>query len=672
VFLMADSGARGSRQQVRQLAGMRGLMAKPQKKLTGGVGEIIEQPIVSNFREGLTVLEYFISTHGGRKGLADTALKTADAGYLTRRLVDVAHDLVITEEDCGTINGIRLGNLSAGDEIIESLDERLLGRVVLEDVVVTVPEGKKTVEKTIVETNEFVNAEAQMEIKAAGLEMVRARSVLTCEARQGVCAKCYGMNNATGRMVEVGEAVGIIAAQSIGEPGTQLTLRTFHIGGTASRVAKRSQVVSLKGGSVEFKNIRTIKNRDGMTVVVSRTGMLIVTPSTGAAEEFKITYGARLKVQNGDKAEPGQLLAEWDPYTMPIVAEHEGEIRLQDVREGVTLHEERNKITGIIERKIIEQETRRTAGEKSEGGKRLNPRVAIDKEAKEAAVYPLPTDTILMVEAGQKVHPGDILAKIPQEVTKSKDITGGLPRVSELFEARKPKSSAIISEIEGIVSLGVGPKNMVQVSVRNEETDLVREYLIPQGKHLVVYEGDRVGVGEAITDGAINPHDVLRVKGIKEVQEFLVNAIQEVYRLQGVGISDRHIECIVRQMLENVKIVNSGDTAYLKGEIVNRFGFGDANREIKDKGGKEAQAEPVLLGITKASLASNSFVSAASFQETTRVLTEAATTSKIDYLKGLKENVIIGHMIPAGTGLQARDKLMELGAFQPAAAEETK
>ena len=676
VFLMADSGARGSRQQVRQLAGMRGLMAKPQKKLTGGVGEIIEQPIISNFREGLTVLEYFISTHGGRKGLADTALKTADAGYLTRRLVDVAHDLVITETDCGTINGVRLGALSTGDEVIEPLDERLLGRVVLEDIVVPVTDAKgKTTDKTILEANDYVTSEIAAQIKAAGLEMVRARSVLTCEARQGVCAKCYGMNNATARMVEIGEAVGIIAAQSIGEPGTQLTLRTFHIGGTASRVAKRSQVVTIKGGSVEFKNIRTIKNREGQVVVVSRTGMMHVTNKDSAvAEEFKITYGARLKVEDGAKVEGGTLLAEWDPYTMPIVAEHEGEIRLQDVREGVTLHEERNKITGIIERKIIEQETRRMAGEKSESGsKRLNPRVAIDKEAKEAAVYPLPTDTILMVEAGQKVHPGDILAKIPQEVTKSKDITGGLPRVSELFEARKPKTSAIISEIEGIVSLGVGPKNMVQVSVRNEETDLVREYLIPQGKHLVVYEGDRVGVGEAITDGAINPHDVLRVKGIKEVQEFLVNAIQEVYRLQGVGISDRHIECIVRQMLENVKIVNSGDTAYLKGEIVNRFSFADANREIKEKGGKEAQAEPVLLGITKASLASNSFVSAASFQETTRVLTEAATTSKIDYLKGLKENVIIGHMIPAGTGLQAREKLMELGAFnQPQAAEEGK
>ena len=667
VFLMADSGARGSRQQVRQLAGMRGLMAKPQKKLTGGVGEIIEQPIVSNFREGLTVLEYFISTHGGRKGLADTALKTADAGYLTRRLVDVAHDLVITEEDCGTINGIRLGNLTAGDEIIESLDERLLGRVVLEDVIVTV-EGKKTSEKTIVESNEFVNAEMSAEIKEAGLEMVRARSVLTCEARQGVCAKCYGMNNATGRMVEVGEAVGIIVAQSIGEPGTQLTLRTFHIGGAASRVTKRSHAVSVKGGSVEFKSVRTIKNRDNHIVVVSRAGMAIIhEKATGMIEEYKLPHGARLKISEGDKVAPGGLIAEWDPYTMPIVAEHEGTVTLKEVREGVTLRTDLNKITGIVERRIIEQEARR--GERGEGGvKRLNPRVVVEKGGKEVAVFPLPTDTILLAAEGQNVHVGDILAKIPQEITKSKDITGGLPRVSELFEARKPKNPAVISEIEGVVGLGIGAKGLVQVSVRNEETDMVREYLIAQGKHLVVYEGDRVGVGEALTDGAINPHDVLHVKGIKEVQEFLVNAIQEVYRLQGVTVSDRHIECIVRQMLQNVKIVNSGDTPFLKGEIVNRFIFASENRETKSRGGKEAQAEPVLLGITKASLASSSFISAASFQETTRVLTQAATTSQIDYLKGLKENVIIGHMIPAGTGLQAREKLIELAAQAAASA----
>ncbi|MBI5202815.1 MAG: DNA-directed RNA polymerase subunit beta' [Elusimicrobia bacterium] len=645
VFLMADSGARGSRQQVRQLAGMRGLMAKPQSKLTGGVGEIIESPIVSNFREGLTVLEYFLSTHGGRKGLSDTALKTADAGYLTRRLVDVAHDLVITEQDCGTINGIRIGALSSGDEVIESLDERLLGRVVLEDVIGTFPGPKgKEVEETIVKSNEYVNAEMAEKIKKAGTKMVRVRSVLTCETKHGVCALCYGMNNATGRMAEIGEAVGIIAAQSIGEPGTQLTLRTFHIGGTASRVVKRSQAAASEDGKVEFKNIRTLKNRDGQTICISRNGSFILHGEGGKViEEHRIAFGGRLKVTDGQKVSEGELLAEWDPYAMPVITEHDGKIKLVDVKEGVTLHEERNKITGIIERRIIEHRA-----------ERLNPRLIVEKKGKEVANYPLPIDTIVTIENGQEVEPGDVLAKIPQEVSKTKDITGGLPRVSELFEARRPKSSAIISEIEGVVSLGVSSKGLINVSVKNEETDLVHEYIIPQGRHLVVYEGDRVGVGEPLSDGAINPHDILRVKGVKEVQEYLVNAIQEVYRLQGVSISDRHIECIVRQMLENVKILDSGDTAFLKGEIVNRFVYEDANKEIAGKGGKEAQAEPVLLGITKASLASDSFVSAASFQETTRVLTEAATTAKIDTLKGLKENVIIGHMIPAGTGLYGR------------------
>ncbi len=664
IFLMANSGARGSRQQVSQLAGMRGLMARPQKKLTGGVGEIIEQPIISNFREGLTVLEYFISTHGGRKGLADTALKTADAGYLTRRLIDVAHDVVITEENCGTINGIQLANLSSGEEVIEPLEERVLGRVLLDDVAATVLDAKgKPVEAVIAKGGELVTAEVVERVKRSGVDAVRARSVLTCEARQGVCAHCYGMNNASGRMVEIGEAVGIIAAQSIGEPGTQLTLRTFHIGGAASLVTKRSHVVALTGGTVSFRNIRTLKNRHGQTVCVSRTGALVVSDKA-ASEEFRVPYGCRLKVADGAKVAPAtdarhaEPLAEWDPYTMPILAEHEGTVRLVDVREGVTLHEERNKITGIIERRIIEQEARRM--EKEGSSRRLNPCVVIERNGKDLSTSPLPTDTILLVEGGQELKPGDVLAKRPQEVTKSKDITGGLPRVSELFEARQPKNSAIISEIDGVVSLGVGAKGLVQVSVRNEETDLVREYAIPQGKHLMVYEGDRVGVGEPITGGSINPHDILRVKGVKEVQEFLVNAIQEVYRLQGVTISDRHIECIVRQCLENVRIDNSGDTEFLKGEIVSRFEFADQNAAIKEKGGKEAQASPVLLGITKASLASSSFVSAASFQETTRVLTDAATTSKIDYLQGLKENVIIGHMIPAGTGLQPREKLEEL------------
>jgi len=646
IYLMANSGARGSRQQVRQLAGMRGLMAKPQKKLTGGVGEIIESPIVANFREGLTVLEYFISTHGGRKGLADTALKTADAGYLTRRLVDVAHDAVVTQDNCGTINGIRIGALMSGDEMIEPLEERLLGRVVLENLVVTAVDVKgKSIEQTLAKSGEIVIGDMMEAIKKGGPEYIRVRSVLTCEAENGVCAKCYGMNNATGRMVEVGEAVGIIAAQSIGEPGTQLTLRTFHIGGAASRVIKRSQVIALGSGKLEFRDVRMIKNRDSVIVCVSRNGIVNELDSSGnIRQSHKLMFGARVKMKDGQSVSKGDLIAEWDPYALPILAEQEGKVSLRDVKEGVTLHEERNRVTGIIERKIIEHRA-----------EKLNPRIIVERGGKEVASYPLPIDTIVLADNGQSIVPGDVLAKIPQEMTKSKDITGGLPRVSELFEARKPKSSAVISEIEGIVSLGTNSKGLIQITVRDEETDMFKEYLIPQGKHLVVYEGDRVGVGEPLTDGAINPHDVLHIKGAREVQEYLLNAIQEVYRLQGVSISDRHIETIVRQMLQNVKIIDSGDTGFLKGEVVNRFIFSHANKEVAAKNGKEAQAEPILLGITKAALASSSFISAASFQETTRVLTEAATTSRIDYLKGLKENVIIGHMIPAGTGLHVRN-----------------
>jgi len=523
------------------------------------------------------------------------------------------------------------------------------GRVLLDDVVGMVADAKgKLVETVVAKEDDLVTAEIAARIKLAGVEHVRARSVLTCESGYGVCAKCYGMNLGTGRLVEAGEAVGVIAAQSIGEPGTQLTLRTFHIGGAASRIIKRSQAVAQHAGKVEMRNFRLIKNRSEQTITISRTSQMVLTdPSSHAVlEELKIPYGARIKIANGTKVAVGELMAEWDPYALPIVTEHHGKVRLDDVKEGVTLHEERNKITGIIERKIMEHRESRA--------ERLNPRVVIEKEGRIVASYPLPIDTILVAENGQDVVTGDVVAKIPQEVTKTKDITGGLPRVSELFEARRPKTAAIISEIEGLVSLGTSPKGLVKVTVKNQETDLVHEYLIPHGKHLVVYEGDPVGVGEPLTDGAINPHDVLRVKGVKEVQEFLVNAIQEVYRLQGVSVNDRHIECIVRQMLENVRIVDSGDTPLVKGEILNRFLFAQVNKETAESGGKESQAEPILLGITKASLASDSFISAASFQETTRVLTQAATTAQIDYLRGLKENVIIGHLIPAGTGLAIR------------------
>ena len=650
VYLMADSGARGSRQQVRQLAGMRGLMAKPQKKLTGGQGEIIENPITANFREGLSVLEYFISTHGGRKGLSDTALKTADAGYLTRRLVDVAHNVVITEQDCGTHNGIVVKSLMSGEEMVEPLDERILGRTSLENVVVKVQKADgKEEEKTIIKEGDLITLEQAKEVKKHGVESVRIRSVLTCEASYGVCAKCYGLSLATASNSNPGDSVGIIAAQSIGEPGTQLTLRTFHIGGTASRVLSRSQAVAETDGKVTFKDIKTITNQFDNQICISRNGSIFVTAGNGTIKEYKIQYGANILTQDKATVKKGSLLAEWDPHSIPVLAETKGTVKLTDVIEGITLQEERNKVTGVIERKI-------TA---SRGGKH-NPRISItSKGAGKTLNLPLPVDTILMVDDGEEVNPGDVLAKIGREAGGTKDITGGLPRIAELFEARRPHNPAIISEFEGIVSLETSPKGLIEVVVRNEETNQVKQYSIPQGKHLVVYEGDHVGVGEALTDGAIDPHDVLRVKGEKEAQEFLLNAIQEVYRLQGVTINDRHIEVIVRQMLGNVKILDAGDTNFLKGEVVSRGRWLRENAKMKAAGKRLADAETILLGISKASIASESFISAASFQETTKVLTDAAIEGKIDELQGLKENVIVGHLIPAGTGISARQMTKE-------------
>ena len=639
IYMMADSGARGSRQQIRQLAGMRGLMAKPQKKITGQIGEIIESPIVANFREGLTVLEYFISTHGGRKGLADTALKTADAGYLTRRLVDVAHDVVINTYDCGTINGIKVGALQEGDEVVESLMERVVGRVSLDNVV------NLLTDEVIITVGELISEEKAREIENAGIEKIRIRSVLTCEEKQGVCAKCYGVNLATGKEVGIGEAVGIIAAQSIGEPGTQLTLRTFHIGGTASRVILRSSVQAKKEGKLKFSNIKSIKNKEGQWVVVSRNGEIIIreSGSNKEKEHYYVPYGAKLKVREGKQVKKGELIAEWDPYSLPIVSEFNGKIKLVDVEEGITVHKEINRITGLEERVIISYKT-----------EKLQPRIAIvDKKKKELISYPLPVDTHIDAQGGSEVFPGDVLAKIPQEVSKTRDITGGLPRVAELFEARKPKNCALISEIDGRVRLGTTTKGVMKIVVENQ-SGMTREYIVPHGKHLVIYEGDQVRVGEPLTDGSINPHDMLRVKGDKEVQEYLVNEIQEVYRLQGVTINDKHIEAIVRQMLLNVRIEKSGDTELLSGEVVNKFKFQEENKKVEKKQGEPAVAYPILLGITKASLSSESFISAASFQETTRVLTEAAVQGQKDTLKGLKENIIIGHLIPAGTGILAR------------------
>ena len=653
VFMMADSGARGSRQQVRQLAGMRGLMAKPQKKLSGGIGEIIETPIISNFREGLSILEYFLSTHGGRKGLSDTALKTADAGYLTRKLVDVSHDVVVREHDCKTPNGVFIGNLQAGEEVIETIEERIVGRVALDNVMGIIQDGDDLREELIVKRGELITAEQAHKLREAGIDKIGIRSVLTCEAKHGVCAKCYGLNPATGRLAEVGDAVGVVAAQSIGEPGTQLTLRTFHIGGAASRVVQKSEIYAEKDGTADFYNLKSIKNRNGETLVVSRNTELVFTENSPRRRQvFKVPYGAVIEVKDGQevtlKEDPATkmkkhvLLAKWDPHSKSIISEYEGKLKYVDVKEGVTLQKEKSKITGQIERVIIEDRTRKH-----------KPKMVIEKDGKVVVEYPLPVETTLVVKSGDEIKVGDILAKMPQEFAKTKDITGGLPRVAELFEGRKPKNVAIVSEIDGVVKFGEATKKgALKVKVVDPDTKMEKEYTIPLGRHLVVYEGDKVEAGEALSDGAVNPHDILKVKGPKVVQEYLVNEIQQVYRLQGVGINDKHIEVIVKQMLSNVRITDAGDSKFLSGEIVLKYRYEDERKAIKAKGGKPPVAQPVLLGITKAALSSDSFISAASFQETTRILTEAAVTGQVDMLRGLKENVTIGHLIPAGTGLK--------------------
>ena len=656
VYMMADYGARGSRQQVRQLAGMRGLMAKPQKKLSGGVGEIIETPIIANFREGLSILEYFISTHGGRKGLSDTALKTAEAGYMTRKLVDVSHDVVVTEHDCGTPNGVFIGDLKSGEETIEKIDERIVGRVALDNVVGIIQHGDDIQEELIVKRGELITLEQAKKLMEAGIDKIGIRSVLTCEAEHGVCAKCYGLSPATGKLAEVGEAVGVVAAQSIGEPGTQLTLRTFHIGGAASTVTQKSEIYAEKDGTVDFYNLKCIKNRDGETLVVSRNTELVFTEmSPRRRQVHKIPYGAVIYVKDGQdvtlKEDPATktkkhiLLAKWDPHSKSIISEYEGKLKYVDIKDGVTLQKEKSKITGQIERVIIEDRTRKH-----------RPKFVIENGGKTVVEYPLPVDTTLMVKSGDEIKVGDILAKMPQEATKVKDITGGLPRVSELFEGRKPKNVAVVSEIDGIVKFGEATKKgALKVKVVDPETKIEKEYVIPLGRHLVVYEGDKVEAGEALSDGAVNPHDILKVKGPKVVQEYLVNEIQQVYRLQGVSINDKHIEVVVRQMLSNVRITEEGSSKFLKGEIISRYKYENERKKLKAEGKSLPKAQPVLLGITKAALSSDSFISAASFQETTRVLTEAAVSGQIDVLRGLKENVAIGHLIPAGTGLKAQE-----------------
>jgi DNA-directed RNA polymerase subunit beta' len=629
IYLMADSGARGSKQQIRQLAGMRGLMARPS-------GEIIENPITSNFREGLTVLQYFISTHGARKGLADTALKTADSGYLTRRLVDVSQDVIISNYDCGTVDGIDIRPIIESGEVIESLRDRIVGRVSIDNV--KDPFGGRV----IVRANEKISEETANVIQEAGIERVRIRSVLTCQSPRGVCALCYGRDLATGKLVEMGMAVGVIAAQSIGEPGTQLTMRTFHIGGTASHATQQTTLEAKHGGTVKFHNLTTVKTKKGDQVVMKRSGSLIIHDSKGRERErHAVVYGAKLKVKDGQEVKPGQLLVEWDPYSFTILTEDGGRIVFRDVLDGHTVHEQVDENTGLAALVIME-----SPDEKKQ------PRIEVkDAKGKVVRKYLLPSGAHLMVEDKSDVTPGDVLAKMPRETAKTKDITGGLPRVVELFEARRPKEPAVITEIDGGVKYGDVAKQHRKLFVTGDDDD-VREYQLPRGAHINVQEGERVKAGEPLMDGPIDPHDILRVRGERELQRYLVDEIQEVYRLQGVNINDKHIEVIVRQMMRWVKTEEVGESEFLVDEVVDRFRFVKANEQLTSEGKTPATGRPLLLGITKASLSTDSFISAASFQETTRVLTEAAISGKVDHLRGLKENVIMGRLIPAGTGME--------------------
>ena len=627
IFIMADSGARGSTQQIRQLAGMRGLMAKPS-------GEIIETPITANFREGLTVLQYFISTHGARKGLADTALKTANSGYLTRRLVDVAQDVIITADDCGTPNGIEVTSLVESGEVIQTLGDRILGRVALQEV-------KDPVRgEVLVRAGEEIDESAVDRIENAGIERITIRSALSCETVSGICRLCYGRNLATGLPIELGEAVGVIAAQSIGEPGTQLTMRTFHIGGTASRVAMQTTLETKRGGVLRYQNLRTVTNNEGDTIVMNRNGSLVIQDEQGwEREHYPVVYGAKIKVRNGQRVSPGDKLVEWDPYTLSILTEQSGRIAFGDLIEGVTVKEELDEVTGLSQKVVLEH-----------AEEQLQPRISVkDADGKTVARYLLPMAARVMVTEGAVVDSGEVLAKIPRETTKTKDITGGLPRVAELFEARKPKEQAIISQVDGEVRFGGFVRGMRRVLVVTDAGE-EHEYLIPRGKHVNVHEGDSVRAGEPLMDGAVNPHDILDVLGEKELQKYLVNEIQEVYRLQGVTINDKHIEVIVRQMLRRLVIEEPGDTDFLVGEQVTKDIFNARNKEVEAEKGKPATAKPILLGITRSSLSTPSFISAASFQETTRVLTQASVSGMVDRLRGLKENVIMGRLIPAGTG----------------------
>ena len=669
VYMMAHSGARGSPAQIKQLAGMRGLMAKPS-------GEIIETPIIANFKEGLSVLEYFNSTHGARKGLADTALKTANSGYLTRRLVDVAQDAIIVEEDCGAKEGLTAKALIEGGEVVVPLADRVIGRTSLDQIKHPV-KGNILVKKSAI-----IGEEDGEALESAGIDTVRVRSVLTCKSRRGVCGACYGRDLARGTPVNIGEAVGVIAAQSIGEPGTQLTMRTFHIGGAAQRGAEQSSVEAVLDAEIEIANRNVVMDSNGLLVVMSRNTEIVLKDETGRERaRHRVPYGAKLFVDNADKVEKGAKLADWDPYTIPIITETEGYVDYVDLIEGISVREIMDEATGIANKVVIDWR-------QQPKGAYLKPRITLrpKKTSKQGDVVTLPNglearyfmsvDAILSVEAGKKVGAGDVLARIPRESSKTRDITGGLPRVAELFEARKPKEYAIISEIAGRIEFGKDYKTKRRIVVRPDDAD-AKEYLIPKGKHISVQEGDWVEVGDLLMDGSPVPHDILQVLGVEALAEYLISEIQEVYRLQGVRINDKHIEVIVRQMMQKVEIENPGDTTYLVGEQVDRHEYDIANEKALADGGKAAASRPVLQGITKASLQTNSFISAASFQETTRVLTEAAVNGKVDNLIGLKENVIVGRLIPAGTGSvmkrlrqEAADRDRELTAQQAEEAPE--
>jgi DNA-directed RNA polymerase subunit beta' len=620
---------------------MRGLMTKPS-------GEIIETPIISNFKEGLSVLEYFNSTHGARKGLADTALKTANSGYLTRRLVDVAQDCIVTEDDCGTVAGITARALVESGEVTVSLGQRVLGRTAAENV------KNPATGKVVVKAGELIEEEQVEALEAARVQEVRIRSALTCETRNGICAKCYGRDLARGTPVNLGEAVGVIAAQSIGEPGTQLTMRTFHLGGVASaKVVDQSSLESNFDGTVKIKQRNVVKDSQGRLMVMGRNTILVVVDQDGTERAVhRLPYGTHLRVDDGAQVKRGDRLAEWDPYTRPVLTEIEGTVDFEDLVEGVSVSERKDESTGITNSVIVDWRA-------SPRGVDLRPAVVIkDKKGKVGklsrggeARYLLPVDAIMSVEPGHQVMAGDVLARIPMESAKTRDITGGLPRVAELFEARRPKDHAIIAEVSGTVQLGRDYKNKRRITiVPDDESHEPVEYLIPKGRHLAVQEGDRIEKGEFLLDGHPAPHDILAIKGVEELANYLVNEIQEVYRLQGVTINDKHIEVIVRQMLQKTEVGDAGSTDFLKGEQVDRIDFEDANAAVEAQGGQPATGQPVLLGITKASLQTRSFISAASFQETTRVLTDAAVNGKIDALEGLKENVIVGRLIPAGTG----------------------